>query len=97
MNFEDLVDRVTRRLAWPEAKATVREVLRAEFAIIGEALATESEVVLPELGRFKVEHVGSRTGRHPRTGEPIAIPERRRVKFAPTLRVKRGLQPVGGR
>jgi DNA-binding protein HU-beta len=54
---------------------------KALYAVIREALAQGQGVALPGLGSFTVTLHAARTGRNPRTGEPIAIPARKRVRF----------------
>jgi DNA-binding protein HU-beta len=40
-----------------------------------------TRVRLPGLGTFEVVETPARTGRNPRTGEPMAIEAKRRLKF----------------
>ncbi|MCP5369536.1 MAG: HU family DNA-binding protein [Rickettsiaceae bacterium] len=46
-----------------------------------EALSKGEEVSLVGFGNFSVSKVASKTGRNPRTGEPIQIPAYKQPKF----------------
>ena len=66
-----------------EAQCTVAVAEAAVEAVLGgimkEAAAGSFSVV--GFGTFKTTEKPARTGRNPRTGEPIAIPARKAVKF----------------
>lgn len=64
-----------------ESYATRSSPRKALYAVIREALAKGRSVSLPGLGIFSAVLHGARTGRNPRTGEPVAIAARRRVHF----------------
>ncbi len=59
---------------------------REVMSIIGDIAAAEllggGEVPIPHVGKLKVRTMNPRTGRNPRTGEPIAIPAKRAVRFS---------------
>ena len=79
MNRKDIVDRVAG-----EAQVTKRAAetaVDAVFAAIVEALARGEIVTVPGFGRFAAKSRPARTGRNPRTGEPIAIGPSTAVSF----------------
>lgn len=43
-------------------------------------------------GRFQVTTRAARTGKNPKTGEPVEIPERKRVKFTPAKLFREAVQ-----
>lgn len=64
---------------------SLTECRKALYAI-GDIAAAEllggGDVPIPHVGKLKVRQVKARTGHNPRTGEPIAIPEKRAVRFS---------------
>jgi nucleoid DNA-binding protein len=78
MNKANLVDLVSQVVGTQiEAKAAVTRV----FAAMGKALRDGDKVVIQEFGSFHMVMGKSKLARNPRTGEPVTIPPRRRVKF----------------
>jgi len=68
---------------FPNLKRTeAQNITDAVFAIISQALVSgDSAVRIHGFGTFEVTERGARTGRNPKTGEAIAIPARRMVRF----------------
>lgn len=60
-----------------EAKAAVTQL----FEAMRKALRDGDKVVVQGFGSFHVVMRKSKPARNPRTGEPVMIPPRRRVKF----------------
>lgn len=52
-------------------------------------LKAKGETVLSGFGQFKIRKRASRTGRNPRTGEPVKIPERKGIAFKASEVLKR--------
>lgn len=75
---------LAQRLAQRTGLATSRaaEVLNAVFDTVTEALASGEEVRITGFGTFRVAQTRERRGRHPRTGEPMVIPGRKRPAFS---------------
>ena len=65
-----------------------KSVLDAFVACVGDALAKGEDVRLVGFGTFTAVTKPARTARNPRTGESVALPEQRAVKF----RVGEGLK-----
>lgn len=55
----------------------VERIVSAVFDEITEALARGDRVELRGFGAFSVKHREARTGRNPRTGEAVEVPEKR--------------------
>ena len=55
----------------------VERIVSAVFDEITEALARGDRVELRGFGAFPVKHREARTGRNPRTGEAVEVPEKR--------------------
>jgi nucleoid DNA-binding protein len=66
-------------------------VLDSMLEIITDGLANHETVRLTGFGTLKVVERKARRGRNPRTGETVAIPSRRAVKFTPGERLKTAL------
>lgn len=62
-------------------KADVQRVIDETLHEIREAIGSGESVTLRGFGNFKVTEREARTGRNPRTGEPIEIPAGQRVSF----------------
>jgi len=69
------------------SKALYEEVL----GIVGGALEQGTAVRLSGFGTLKVLDVAARTVRNPRTGEPVAVPARKRVRFSASAALKRNV------
>jgi nucleoid DNA-binding protein len=63
------------------SKAQLREVMEAFLDGLIQSLKQGMTVQIKGLGRFSVVESPARTGCNLKTGEPIAIPARRRIKF----------------
>ena len=69
-------------------KAEAGKVLDAVLAAIQESLAGGEALTLTGFGTFKVSERAARTGRDPRTGNPIDIPASKAVRFTPGKNLK---------
>src|SRR5206468_7054381 len=71
MNKSDLVDAIAA--ATNEGKSKVAAVLDAVLDHISAALQKGEKVTLPGFGTFETRRRQARSGRNPRTGEPVKI------------------------
>lgn len=97
MTFDELVSAAAEY--GDLTKTEARRAVEATVFAIGRALRAGEEVRLPGLGTFRGVERKARTGRNPRTGEPVEIPAARGVKFSPAKALKETLNPkprVGG-
>lgn len=82
MTRSDLVEKIAARFA----QLTLRD---AEFAVksildaMNESLARGHRIEIRGFGSFSVNHRLPRLGRNPRSGESVAIPEKRVPHFKP--------------
>ena len=81
MNKMDLVTAVADGAELSRAKAS--EVVDSVFEAISGALKKKEEVRLVGFGTFVAATRKASTGRNPRTGEEMAIPESTTVRFKP--------------
>ncbi len=62
-------------------KSEVERVLNASLEGIQDAMAEGEEIDLYGFGKFSVVERAARTGRNPKTGEPLEIAASNSVKF----------------
>ncbi len=91
MNKMDLIAAVAEETELSRIKAG--EVVDAVFNAITSALKNKEEVRLVGFGTFASTVRKASTGRNPRTGEEMAIPESTTVRFKPGKGLK---DSVGG-
>ena len=63
-------------------KKTAENQLQALLGAITNALASGEDVTVTDNFKLFVEQRAARTGRNPKTGETIAIPAKRVIKFS---------------
>lgn len=88
MNKTELVAQVRARSAGKLTQAQAEEAVNTILATMMEALGNKEPVQLTGFGSFKTSKRNARTGRNPRTGEPLEIPESRAVTFKPGKELK---------
>lgn len=71
MNKTQLVDSISEKTGFSKAQA--HDALEATLEAISSVLIDGESVSLVGFGTFKVSHRSPRTGRNPRTGEPVEI------------------------
>src|SRR5918997_403421 len=77
----DIVNRVAERTGVPKMKA--EQAVDALFHSMKEALARGERIELRGFGVFVVEPRKRGVGRNPRTGEEVAIPSGKTIRFKP--------------
>lgn len=65
------------------SKAEAKRNLDALIHIISDTLQNGNNVRLTGFGTFSVIETKARTGRNPKTGEPLKIKPKKRVRFKP--------------
>jgi len=76
---------LVQRIAGQNPHLYQRDIENIVNAVLGEitaALARGDRVELRGFGAFSVKHRPARTGRNPRTGEPVQIAASKGVKFS---------------
>lgn len=74
----------------------LKATARALVAAVRDGLVRDGIVRLHGFGTFRLKPVAARTGRHPRTGEPIDIPAGWRVMFRPAKALRERVEPERG-
>lgn len=92
MKYSDLVLLVQEILGDSATKKFSEEFLDVIFGTITEALQSGDEVTIKNFGRFYPVQRAPRTAHNPHTGEPIEVPSKTVIKFAPRGELKMGMQ-----
>lgn len=86
---KDLIAAIAKRTG--EKKATVEHVFNATLVEIEKALMIGDAVAINGFGTFETKKREARTGRNPRTGEPVEIAASTSVAFKPAKALKDSL------
>jgi DNA-binding protein HU-beta len=79
MTKADLIDSLSNALDLPKGQA--ERLVNAVFDDIVSALRRGEKVNIAGFGSFNVSERKARTGRNPKTGDPIDIPASKSAKF----------------
>lgn len=63
------------------------QIVKEVFELIGKHLDEGDTVVIQNFGKFEIKVSAARKGRNLKTGETCEIPERRKVKFSPAIKL----------
>lgn len=81
MNKDDLIEAVADVvLTREDAEKAVNKIINA----LSGAIKRGERIIIHGFGTFELVTRRAKKGRNPRTGEPVAIPPRRAVKFKPS-------------
>jgi len=75
------------------SKSDVEKVIDAFFDTVRTAASSGDRVAWPSFGSFSVTQRQARTGRNPRTGEPVPIAASKALKFSASSSLKTALNP----
>ena len=89
MTKSDLIERLAGKAVLPRPRA--EELLDFLLNDVTEALKKGEKVNISGFGTFTVSNRKARTGRNPKTGEPIEIPASRSAKFKAGKTLKEAL------
>ncbi|MDR0712036.1 MAG: HU family DNA-binding protein [Prevotellaceae bacterium] len=79
MNKAQLVDAIAGKSGL--TKADAKRALDAFTEVVAKSLKKGDKIALVGFGTFSVSQRSARTGRNPRTGEPIKIKAKKVAKF----------------
>ena len=88
MNKQELISKIAEKVGISKKDAT--EALTALIATITDELKAGEKIAIPNLGTFEVRTRAARTGKNPRTGETINIPETK----VPAFKAAKALKDV---
>ena len=86
MNKQELISKIAEKASISKKDAAA--ALTALTATITEELKAGEKIAIPSLGTFEVRERAARTGKNPRTGEAINIPEMK----VPTFKAAKALK-----
>lgn len=92
MNKKDLVVEIAEETG--NTQAETARFVDLVFRSITGALVKGDEVSIRGFGIFRCKERSASTGRNPRTGEKIAIAERRKAKWSPSKALDNAMNPV---
>jgi len=85
MNRADIVESVTKHSdTFALSQKLVREALDFVIESMSDALLNGEPVKLSGFGTFETRNRLARTGRNPKTGEPVEIKAHKTIVFRPT-------------
>jgi len=79
MNKAELISALASKTSKPQTEA--KAFLEAFTETVTETLTKGDKVTLIGFGTFDVQHVQARTGRNPKTGEPLQIKPKKKPRF----------------
>ena len=91
MNKSELIDFIAERADL--TKTDSARAIEAFLAGIEQSLLKGEDAVFIGFGTFKVVDRAERTGRNPKTGEPLFIPATKVAKFQPGKKLREALSP----
>lgn len=86
MNKSELIDSIAEKSGLNKTQAG--EALNAVMESVGEALEKGDSISLVGFGTFSVKARAARTGRNPKTGEPLQI----KASKVPSFKAGKGLK-----
>ena len=91
MNKAELIEAVQKVLGGETSKRAAGDAVEAVIASIAKGVSKSGSVQLIGFGTFKVVKRAARTGRNPKTGDPMKIKASKTVRFVPSSALKKGL------
>ncbi|HAS17870.1 MAG: integration host factor [Nitrospirae bacterium RIFCSPLOW2_12_42_9] len=89
MTKAELVDAVQKASKGSSlSKRETEDVLDSIFEVLCKAIKKDRRFAYPGFGTFSVRSRKARSGRNPRTGEPIKIKASKTVSFKPAPKLK---------
>jgi DNA-binding protein HU-beta len=91
MNKAELIEAVQKTLGGETSKRAAGDAVEAVLTAIAKGVAKSGTVQLIGFGTFKVVKRAARTGRNPKTGDPMKIKASKTVRFVPSSALKGSL------
>jgi DNA-binding protein HU-beta len=91
MNKGELIEAVQKSLGDDTTKKAAEEAVKAVLEAIAVGVKKDGSVQLLGFGTFEVRKREARTGRNPKTGEPLKIAASKTIGFKPAAALKGSL------
>jgi DNA-binding protein HU-beta len=91
MNKAELIETIQAALGADATKRSADEALEAVLSSIVKGVKKDNKVQIVGFGTFEVKQRAKRTGRNPKTGEPMEIAASKSVGFKPSSALKDSL------
>ena len=88
MNKAQLIEAIQKQMGPETTKKAAEEALNAVVEAIKEGVQKDEKVQIVGFGTFVLKTRSARTGRNPKTGEPLEIAESRTVGFKASSSLK---------
>lgn len=88
MNKAQLIETIQKQMGPETTKKAAEEALNAVVEAIKEGVQKDEKVQIIGFGTFVLKTRSARTGRNPKTGEPLEIAESRTVGFKASSSLK---------
>jgi integration host factor subunit beta len=82
----DLINKISKEMKISKQEA--EEGVNLFFQTMREALLRGEEIELRGFGSFRFRMRGARSGRNPRTGNPVQVPPKKVLYFKPSKLIK---------
>ncbi len=82
----DLINKIAKEMSISKQEAETG--VNLFFQTIKEAIMNGEEIELRGFGSFRFRQRGARSGRNPRTGEPVQVPTKKVLYFKPSKLLK---------
>ena len=90
MNTADLLKSVSEKSEL--SKTDAKDLYETLTSIIHERFATETGIVVPQFGTFKIKEKQSRRSYNPATKEYVQLPKKLLLSFTPAAQMKEDLR-----
>ena len=91
MNKSDLIEKLSEQLAQLAPK-DVDWAAKIILEHMSETLADGRRIEIRDFGSFSLRHRGPRTGRNPKTGQAVSLPDRHIPHFKPGKALRERVQ-----
>ncbi|MGA0846918.1 MAG: HU family DNA-binding protein [Luteolibacter sp.] len=88
MNKSELIESIQSALGAEASKRDAEAALDAVLSSITKGVQNDKKVQIIGFGTFEVKSRKARTGKNPKTGEPLQIPASTSVGFKPAAALK---------